>query len=218
MHELALSYAPAHRKLYDWLEEAELSLYVTNHVDEEALAQLWAYMTLLRHWLSPLNVAGLRVERHKAWLPNVTVAAEVERIDDRVDRALASLRSLATALRSAFASVYSVEEQRGRDRREATQRRVELIAAAFLVPTLVVGFYGANTWLPGQGSNTGKTEAFIEMAVAIILFTSVVVFLLWQWHRHQEEDVRRRDEHRRKMADLLKEPSEDSSSEDPSAA
>ena len=206
MHELALSYAPVHRKLYDWLEGAELALYLTDHADQEALARLWAYMTLLRSWLVPLNVAGLRIEREKAWLPNVTDEDEVERVDDRIDRSLASLRSLATALRTAFSSVYSVEEQRGRDRKEETQRRIELIAAAFLVPTLVVGFYGANTWLPGQGSHTGKTSAFIEMATAIVLLTGVVVFLLYWWHRHQEQDLRRRNEQRRRMAELLKEP------------
>ena len=210
MYELALSYSPARHKLYDWLEEAELSLYVTSDIDREALARLWASMTLFRHWLTPLNVAGLPVEPDKAWLPNVTDTKTACDVDERVESALGGLRRLATALRSAFGALYSQLEQRGRDQREATQRRVELIAAAFLVPSLIVGFYGANTWLPGQGSHTGKTAAFIEMLMALILLTGLIVFLLWQWHRHQEQEVRKLDAQTEKWAELLKEPSDDS--------
>jgi hypothetical protein len=206
MHELSLSYAPAHRKLYDWLEEAELSLYLTNHTDREELARLWASMTLLRHWLTPLNLVGLRSNADKAWLPGITDRDEARRADDLVDRSLAALRDLATALRSAFSAVYAQLEQRERDRREATQRRIELVAAGFLVPTLIVGFFGANTWLPAEGSDTGRPEAFIAMIVAMIVLTALAVGFLWLWHRRQQVELRDLEAERERLADSLREP------------
>jgi Mg2+ and Co2+ transporter CorA len=205
MHELSLSYAPAHRKLYDWLEEAELSLYLTNHTDREELARLWASMTLLRHWLTPLNLVGLRSNADKAWLPGITDREEAKRADDLVDRSLAALRDLATALRSAFSAVYAQLEQRERDRREATQRRIELVAAGFLVPTLIVGFFGANTWLPAEGSQTGKIEAFIAMVIAIVALTSIAVGFLWLWHRRQQVELRELEAERERLAESLRE-------------
>src|SRR5262249_42930342 len=144
LHELALTYAPVYYRLYDWLEETELSFYVTSHIDQAALAEIWSSMALLRHWISPLHIAGVRSDRDKAWLPNVTLQREVNRVDDRVDGALDRLRELATALRSAFNTTYSKLEEQARERQEATRRRVELIAAGFLVPTLVVGLLRRN--------------------------------------------------------------------------
>jgi len=58
-------------------------------------------------------------------------------------------------------------------------RRVEIGAAAFLIPTLVVGFYGANTWVPGQGSHWG----FWVMLAALIALSLLGVGLVLRWQR-----------------------------------
>ena len=41
------------------------------------------------------------------------------------------------------------------------------MAAIFLIPTLIVGFYGANTWVPGQQRHC----SFWVMVVVIITLT-----------------------------------------------
>jgi hypothetical protein len=42
MHELALTYAPAHRTLYAWLEDWELSLYIEDDLDNhDQLPEVW---------------------------------------------------------------------------------------------------------------------------------------------------------------------------------
>jgi CorA-like Mg2+ transporter protein len=54
-----------------------------------------------------------------------------------------------------------------RDRIESRARRIEVLAAVFLIPTLIVGFYGANTWLPGQQREWG----FWVMVAVIVMLT-----------------------------------------------
>ena len=44
----------------------------------------------------------------------------------------------------------------------------------FLVPTLVVGFYGANTWVPGQNKHWG----FWVMVGALVIFSCLTVAAL----------------------------------------
>ncbi len=61
--------------------------------------------------------------------------------------------------------------EEARSRKERTQHRVELIAAIFLVPTLVVGFYDANTWVPGQGRHWGcfLAELWRQIAWSVLI-------------------------------------------------
>jgi hypothetical protein len=176
LHELALSYAPAHRDLYTWLEDWELSLYTKDETeaDEEAvgdchqLPELWGLMAVMRNWLSPLNKPGLRSDLGKAWLP-ASDHAEVIAVDDRVDNALAELRKLSETLRQSFGLLHLEQTEEQRQHSERMQHRVELAAAAFLVPTLIVGFYGANTWVPGQGQHWG-----FGVMVALLILLSVL--------------------------------------------
>jgi hypothetical protein len=189
MHELALTYAPAHRQLHAALEEWELSLYgdisgdlTRLKADPEQLRDLWQARARLLDWLNPLNVAGLNQDLDKAWLP-ATDHAEVKLVDKRVDSALDALGSLGDNLRSSFHSVQLLAAEAQRDRNEHRQRRIERMAAIFLIPTLIVGFYGANTWVPGQQRHWGFT-------VMVIL----ILALTWLgWHLvnalHNRDDV-----------------------------
>jgi uncharacterized membrane protein len=75
------------------------------------------------------------------------------------------------------------------------QRRVEIAAAAFLVPTLIVGFYGANTWVPGQGQHWG----FWVMVMVMIVLSGVALVLVSLSQRRASQAANRTIEERRRM-------------------
>ena len=63
------------------------------------------------------------------------------------------------------------------------QRRIEIAAAVFLVPTLIVGFYGANTWVPGQGKHWG----FWVMVAVLVLLSLASLLAVLQFQRRSNE-------------------------------
>lgn len=203
MKELALTYAPAHRAISGWLEDWELGFYIDDpRFDRDDLAHLWGARAVLRDWLVPLNRPGITGNPAKAWLP-ASNQELVEDVDDRIDRALASLDRLGNALRASFSLLHMQQSEESRKRDEALERRVGVAAAAFLVPTLVVGFYGANTWVPGQGEHWG----FWAMVAVLLALTATTIFLLTRWHKAQrEEEQRSRAERDRMRAEIFQAP------------
>jgi hypothetical protein len=201
MHELALTYVPAVRVVASWLEDWELALYITDEPDRDTLARLWGSMAVLRDWLNPLNKAGLRTNVDKAWLP-VRDHAAVIRVDDRVDKALDNLRTLAGALRGSFQVLHVELNEEQREHAERRQRRVELIATALLMPTLVVGFYGANTWVPGQGRHWG----FWVMVAALVLLSAAALAAVAAVHRQHQRDAAEVAKERRQLQAQLRRP------------
>jgi hypothetical protein len=192
MDRLALSYRATGWRLAAWHEDWELSLYIDDALDNpDELPNLWGMMAVLRDWLNPLNRPGVRKMPDRAWLPN-TIHEKVLSIDDRVDDTLKHLRSLSNAMRASFSVLHVQTAEEQRDRKERAQHRVELIAAIFLVPTLVVGFYGANTWLPGQGKEWG----FLVMLVALVILTSAAVATVLNWRHQERREMRRQTEER----------------------
>lgn len=195
MKELALTYAPAHRAISSWLEDWELGFYINDpRFDRDDLAHLWGARAVLRDWLVPLNRPGITGNPAKAWLP-ASDQKLVEDVDDRIDRALESLDKLGDALRSSFSLLHVQQSEQNRQRNDALQRRIEIAAAAFLVPTLVVGFYGANTWVPGERQHWG----FWVMVVTLFSFTAFTIYLLTRWHKTQQEDEKRSAEEWERM-------------------
>lgn len=157
MDQLALTYGPAHRTLYAWLEDWELALYLPasegdGPVDRETLPELWGAMALLRRHLGRLNLPGKRRDITRAWFADCTDQKAVNNVDDRINRALSRLRELGDTLRASFAVLQARLAEADRERGERLERTVEFVAAAFLLPTLVVGFFGANTKIPGAGT------------------------------------------------------------------
>jgi len=184
MHELALTYVPTQRELVLWLEDWEMTLYRTDEkADEGELTDLWGLMAMMRKWLTPLNRPGLRKDIAKAWLPATDHEAVVE-VDDRVDKALDGLAKLSETLRQAFGLLHVEQTEEQRQREEKSARRLETLAAVFLVPTLVVGFYGANTWVPGQNRHWG----FWVMVGVLILLSFGTMFGLRVRREHRSED------------------------------
>ncbi len=179
MYELALSYVPAQREVRLWLEDWELSLYLDDELDnEDQLPELWSLTAMLRKWLTPLNRSGLRADVDKAWLPATDHEAVIE-VDERVDRALEELAKMSETLRQSFGLLHVEQAEEQRQRGEKLARRFEVIGAAFLVPTLVVGFYGANTWIPGQNKHWGFW-VMVVLLVALSLVAVLVVTLMQQ--------------------------------------
>jgi CorA-like Mg2+ transporter protein len=199
MQHLALSYSDAYWSLFAWHEDWELGLYMQDELDNpEELPQLWGSMAVLRDWLRPLNRPGLRTHPERAWLP-VTRHDEVIALDKRIDTALDKLSQLANTMRGSFNVLHVSLAEQQRERREGIQRRVELIAAAFLVPTLIVGFYGANTWVPGEKAHWG----FWVMVAALVALSGLTVVVVWSWQRARaakaEEEVAARQRRREAM-------------------
>jgi Mg2+ and Co2+ transporter CorA len=199
MHEMALTYAPAHRALHAWLEDWELSLYMEDDLDNhEQLPELWGLMAVLRDWLNPLNKAGLRADLDKAWLPSSDHETVIE-VDDRIDKALAALGRLSDTLRQSFGLLHLEQTEEQRRHSERMQRRIELLAAIFLLPTFIVGFYGANTWVPGQGRHWG----FYVMVAALVVMGTLVVGYVLRAHRRTEAVRKAATAERKRMRDQL---------------
>ena len=195
MHELALTYVPAQRDLYGWLEDWELSLYVEDDLDnQDELPELWGLMAVLRDWLNPLNKPGLRANIDKAWLPATDHQAVID-VDNRVDKALAGLAKLSETLRQSFGLLHLEQAEEQRRQSERTQHRLEIAAVVFLVPTLIVGFYGANTWVPGQGRHWG----FWVMVAALVVLSLAALMAVLQFHRRSNAATRVADAERRRL-------------------
>ncbi len=201
MNELALSYAPAHRELFSWLEDWELSLYVNDDLDNrDELPELWGLMAVMRDWLNPLNRPGLRADVSKAWLVASDHDAVIE-VDDRVDKALAGLAKLSERLRQSFGLLHLEQSEEQREHSERMQRRIEIAAAVFLVPTLIVGFYGANTWVPGQGKHWGF---WVMVAVLILLSFAALLGVLHLQRRAGRAALEAGSERRQMRTELLR--------------
>ena len=192
MYELALTYAPAYRAFRSALEDWEMNLYgfgdegrQTSFDPEGELRDLWGARARLREWLTPLNVSGLNGDLGKAWLP-ATDHAAVKEVDRHIDMTLDGLRQLGDTLRSSFQLLHIQKSEAQREHRERLQRRIERIATIFLVPTLVVGFFGANTWIPGEHKQAGLEGMIVVMVAA----TAIVMLVLWLTQkRHEAEHV-----------------------------
>jgi Mg2+ and Co2+ transporter CorA len=201
MNELALTYAPAHRALFSWLEEWELSLYVDDALDnQDELPELWGLMAVMRDWLNPLNHPGLRADIGKSWLVATDHKAVIE-VDDRVDKALAGLAKLSERLRQSFGLLHLEQSEEQREHSERMQRRIEIAAAVFLVPTLVVGFYGANTWVPGQGKHWGF---WVMVIVLVLLSLAALLGVLYLQRRSGKTAREASSERRRVRTELLR--------------
>ena len=199
MDELATGYRAAGWELAAWHEDWELSLYVDDELSNpDELPQLWGSMAVLRDWLNPLNKPGLRKDPEKAWLP-ITNHANVMALDDRIDDTLKQLRDLSNVMRSSFSVLHVQTAELERKRKERNQHLVELAAALFLVPTLIVGFYGANTWVPGEGRHWG----FWVMVVVLLLASAGALSVVFKMRRGEEDEADRLREERIRIRDEL---------------
>ncbi|MEP7019472.1 MAG: CorA family divalent cation transporter [Pseudonocardiales bacterium] len=181
--ELALTYAAAARQLYVWEEEWELDFFRRRKpTDRETLLETRALAAILRDWLGPLNTTGMRQDIERAWFPGVTGTRDsggyeiALRVDDRIDAALQALQEFSQTLRSAYdlLQLREDEDERHRDdeerhRNDRFQHNIAVGGAAILIPTLVAGVMGVNTWVPGEAGPQSSHWAFAVLLVIILL-------------------------------------------------
>jgi Mg2+ and Co2+ transporter CorA len=171
LHELVLTFTAGHHALRRWYEDWELELYRDDRVDEHKLRELWHFATQLRRWVEPLDRIGVSDDLDKAWFRFITPGVDANAVDERIDRTLVGLGELSASMRMSFAIKHARAAQDSRDRQERRQDMLNYVAALVVVPSLVVGFYGANTNLPGGGTWWG----FAVMITAIVVLTAATL-------------------------------------------
>jgi Mg2+ and Co2+ transporter CorA len=169
LHELVLTHTAGHHAIRRWVEDWELELYRHDVFDDHRLRELWHMATQLRRWVEPLDRIGVSDDLDKAWFRFITPDVDAKAVDQRIDRTLKNLGELSVLLRTGFAIKHARAEQGARDRQERRDAILNYVAALVVVPALVVGFYGANTKLPGGNTWWG----FAAMIVAIVVLTAL---------------------------------------------
>ena len=176
LYELSLTFAPAYRELRAWEEEWELDFFRRpDRLDEETLLDARAAAAVLYSWLAPLNPPGMRKDIDRGWFPGVTGTPEsggyerAIRIDDRIDSSLRSLREFTASMRSSFDLLHVRTSELERKRDDKFQRTIAIGGAVILIPTLVAGVMGANTWVPGE---YGESAHWAFVVFLVLVFGS----------------------------------------------
>src|SRR4051794_27917317 len=174
LHEMTCTYSDTWRELMAWLDQWERRLYDDPHVEQQTLKDLRALSSEFRSRLNALNVP--QDEAGSAWFSGVSDPLIAKRADRHIDRALDALDRLGDMLRSAFgllqanATAYQLEvAQKQQKETEGLQRKLELVTVLFLVPTLIAGTWGENTWVPGQGRPWGFVLTVVTMVTGAAL-------------------------------------------------
>jgi Mg2+ and Co2+ transporter CorA len=184
---IAVSYRTVHRELHAWLDSWELEFNDCLHeTEQETLKDVRGLLTRLRVRLTALSPIHDRPS--DAWFPRAADDRAAESLDRRLERSLRQLEETSEALRSSLqvmATAGTAEQlrlqQEQRKRSQKLDDRLTSITALLLVPTLIVGVYGANTMLPGRDHWTG----FIAMLLLIVLSA---ILTLWLIRRAREND------------------------------
>lgn len=195
LHELTLTYEAAYRQFYDWEEEWELDFYRRpERVDRATLLEIRAASAVLRDWLNPLSRSGVREDVDKAWFPGITGTPAAGghglalRVDEQIERSLKELREFADTLRSAYDLLQLREADRERERDDKFQRNIAVGGSAILIPTLVAGIMGANTWVPGQWRESGPPPhwAFLVL-LGIVITSGAIAWGAIHWIQSRDE-------------------------------
>jgi Mg2+ and Co2+ transporter CorA len=186
--ELANTYKPTCRQLRVWVEEWELDYFRTDHAYDDTLLEVQASVAVLRDWLSPLNISGMTSDIHRAWFPGVSGDKDsggyerALRVDDRVDQSLAELVEISSLVRNAYELLEVRRLKLAQDRDARFQRTIAIGGSAILIPTLVAGVMGANTWVPGEyGPNSAKW-AFGVLLLIMVISAAAAWYALKRMH------------------------------------
>lgn len=192
LYELSLSFPLAHRQLYAWLDKWEIDFYRSPaRIESDTLFEIRAMSALLRDWFAPLNRAGVKEDPHKAWFPDLSEGGKpyITKINDRLDKALKGTRELGAPLRSAYELVQTELAERQRHTDDQLVRTLSIAGAVVLIPSLIAGIAGANTWLPGRGS----IAAFAVMLCLMVALSLIAVRAISHSRkRHRESELQLR--------------------------
>jgi hypothetical protein len=156
LHELALTYREARKRLHACVDYWDLRFFRDHETDEPALIDLRALVGEFSKRVEGLNLPRSEVEH--GWFSDVSLVKRAETVDELIDRTRHDLDALKETLRSSFEAVRLAHSER-------LQRGLERVTAILLVPTLIAGFYGANTALPGGNHWTGFVIMLALMAL-----------------------------------------------------
>ena len=178
LHYLACSYTDVRRTFHAWLETWELDFFQNvkegeRHFDMQTLIDLRGLIAQLAKRLRAMKIP--RELERGSWFYGVKNDERAAEIDDMLTRGLDDLHRLTELVRSSFDLVQLELSKIQQRAAEGLQRRLEQITAILLVPTLIAGIFGANTWLPGGERWTG----FVLMGVLIV----VGAFVTWRYLR-----------------------------------
>ena len=181
LSELADTYERARLELYAWLDSWELDflrrssndeIHSADQIDRRTLIDLRAMASEFRCQVHPLDVP--RTKAQQAFFSNVCNTESPRRVDEVIEHTLRDLKELTGRVRSAFDLVQlQLTDIQGR-KAEGLQRKLEVVASIFLAPTLIAGFFGANTWLPG--GNDPHAQISFEVMVATMLVGSFLAY------------------------------------------
>jgi Mg2+ and Co2+ transporter CorA len=134
----------------------------------------------------------MRKDINRAWFPGISGNTEsggyarAIQIDDRIDGALGRLRRFAESLRASYDLMQIRESEIERERDDRFQRTIAVGGGAILIPTLVAGVMGANTWVPGEYGPNSPRWAFIAL-LAFVAVSALGGWLLLRKMRHLDD-------------------------------
>jgi Mg2+ and Co2+ transporter CorA len=123
-----------------------------------------------------------------AWFPHLSGDAgtggheRALRVDDRVDQSLAELAEVGKLVRDAYELLEMRRVTNAQDRDARFQRTIAIGGSAVLVPTLVAGVMGMNTWVPGEYGPKSAKWAFLLLLIVMVLSASAAWFALNRMH------------------------------------
>lgn len=135
----------------------------------QELLELRTRISAVYQGLEPINRPGMERSLDRVWFPGTTDRDESEAVDDVLDRTLRSLRGLRSQVGESIdvcATLAGAEHAHQLDR---LQTAIGVIGAFVLWPTLVFGFFGANTNLPGRDETSGLVIMLVVSAIGIAL-------------------------------------------------
>jgi hypothetical protein len=190
LRELTRTYRAAEHTLHRWLEQWEMGFYRNGHGDQDALVDLRGLVAEFRARLNAMNCP--RDEAAEAWFAGVSHGGEARKADRQIDDSLRGLDRLSDMVRTSFELLHTKAthqqlelQQVQADRTEQLQEKIEKITSLFLVPTLIAGFFGANTWLPG--GNGVHAAASFEFMIAAMVIGSLGAYFGLGWLREREK-------------------------------
>lgn len=195
------SFSPKRRDAHQSLDDWEVEFYrdklgsrakqQVSGDDTVRLAEIHSAAVALSRQLEHLSAPRERAASHWVGSDHVSGAGKdyASLIDEKIDRYGLSLRDLRDRVRAGLEMSHNVlsaardEESRQHDL-ESRERDsfIAKLAAVFLAPTLVAGFYGINTKYPDSGTVRGTIEA-----VVLMVLSAVIAWAGIKWFERKKE-------------------------------
>jgi Mg2+ and Co2+ transporter CorA len=179
------TYDASNRMLERWVEGWEVAFYEAlsgrdkaRHLAEAAgeISNLLAMTGEFRRRVTALHHARTTTD-DKTWFPNLGNGIDkhphVEALAETLNSAAAQLRRLGDHIGKDMDLLMLQSAATQHEADERLQGFLANITGLVLVPTLVVGLFGANTRLPGGGSWLG-----FELMLILMLVSAVIVYFV----------------------------------------